>query len=142
LREVHRVLRVGGSVGLTTWGLASDIPARDVWNEEIDRHGAPPAAAMVARHDLMDTPEKVRSLLDAAGFGVSHIALIPWSYRPSREEFVQRHATLGITGRRLAGLSTGARSDFLRAVQARLERLQPGDFEDRSEVIGATAVAA
>jgi SAM-dependent methyltransferase len=141
LREVRRVLRVGGRLGLTTWGRDRVVPALDTWNDELHRHGAPPAPAMVAQHDLMDTPDKVRALLAAAGFAEPQVDFIPWSHRPTPDEFVRRHVALGATGRRLVGLSTDAQAAFVRDVRSRLEELPPDAFEDRSEVIGATAIA-
>jgi ubiquinone/menaquinone biosynthesis C-methylase UbiE len=141
LREVRRVLRTGGRVGVTTWGRDSVIPALEIWNEELDRHGAPPAPSMVAQHDLMDTPDKVRTLLETAGFREPRVDSIPWSHRPSLDEFVRRHVALGATGRRLVALSTHARTAFVREVRSRLEKLAADDFVDRREVIGATAVA-
>jgi ubiquinone/menaquinone biosynthesis C-methylase UbiE len=68
LREVRRVLRTGGGVGLTTWGRDAIVPAQEIWTEELDRHGAPPDGPLLARHNLMDTPGKLRALLDRAGF--------------------------------------------------------------------------
>ena len=41
LDEVRRVLRAGGSIGLATWGYDSGAPALAIWNQELDRHGAP-----------------------------------------------------------------------------------------------------
>ena len=141
LREVRRVLRVGGRMGLTTWGSDRVVPALEIWNDELDRYGAPPAPAMVAQHDLMDTPAKVHALLAAAGFAEPQVDFIPWSHRPTPDEFIRRHVALGATGRRLVGLSTDAQSAFVREVRSRLEQLPPNAFEDRSEVIGATAIA-
>jgi len=141
LREVRRVLRTGGCVGLAVWGRDSVGLAQEIWNEELDRHGAPTARPIVARHDLMDTPDKVRELLDMAGFRELWIDFVPWSHRPSLEEYVGRNAALGVSGRRIADLSPDARVAFLRDVRARLEKLSEDDFVDRSEVIAATAVA-
>jgi ubiquinone/menaquinone biosynthesis C-methylase UbiE len=141
LREVRRVLRVGGRLGLTTWGRDRVVPALEIWNDVLHRHGAPPAPAMVAQHDLMDTPDKVRALLAAAGFAEPQVDFIPWSHRPTPDEFVRRHVALGATGRRLVGLSKDAQAAFVRDVRSRLEELPPDAFEDRSEVIGATAIA-
>jgi SAM-dependent methyltransferase len=141
LREVRRVLRAGGTVGLTTWGQTATVPARAIWTEELDRHGAPPSDPLPARHDLMDTPQKLQELLDEAGFHRTETRPIPWFHRPRLEDFVALHSTLGVTGRRLAALDPVAQADFLRQVRARLEHLKDEDFVDRSEVIAATAIA-
>jgi len=141
LREVRRVLRSGGTMGLTVWGKSAVVPAREIWNEELDRYSAPSAVPTIAQHDLMDTPDKVQALLDVAGFHNPRIEFISWSNRPSPDEFVARNAALGATGRRIADLSPHARAAFLRDARARLEKLPSEDFVDRSEVIAATAVA-
>ena len=142
LREMRRALRAGGAVGLTTWTQDdTPVPALEVWTDELDRHGAPADAPFPARHDLMDTPEKLRGLLDEAGFHRADVRLVPWSHRPSLEDFVARHSRLGVAGRRLAALEPAARTDFLRDARARLERLTAADFADRAAVIAATATA-
>lgn len=141
LSDVRRVLRPGGAVGLTTWGRDANVPALDVWNDELDRHGAPPAEPLVARHELMDTPGKLRGLLGDAGYGEIWADVVPWSHRPSPEEFIARHTALGVAGRRLAGMEPAARSVFLRRVRSRLANLAADDFVDRSEVVAATATA-
>jgi ubiquinone/menaquinone biosynthesis C-methylase UbiE len=141
LREARRSLRPGGAVGLTTWGQDAGTPALDVWNDELDRYGAPPADALISRHDLMDTPGKLRTLLVNAGFREIRAEVVPWSHQPSPEEFIERHAALGMTGRRLAGMEPTARADFLRTVRSRLEELSSDDFVDRSTVIAATAIS-
>ena len=139
LAEVGRVLHPGGQLGLTTWGPTPPSPALTIWNDELDRHGAPAAPPLVTLHERMDTAAKVRSLLDAAGFAGSSIDVIPWSHRPSMEDFVRRHISLGATSRRLLGLPPSARTSFVRAARARLAELDPDAFTDRSEVIAATA---
>jgi ubiquinone/menaquinone biosynthesis C-methylase UbiE len=141
LGEVRRVLRAGGTVGLTTWGRPATVAARAIWTEELDRYGAPPDDPLPARHDLMDTPEKLKALLDQAGFHRTEARLVSWSHRPQLEEFVALHSTLGVAGRRLAALAPVAQVDFLRQVRTRLEHLKEEDFADRSEVIAATAIA-
>lgn len=42
LREVRRALREGGTIGLSTWGVASSFRADEIWDEELQAHGAPP----------------------------------------------------------------------------------------------------
>lgn len=143
LREVRRVVRTGGTVGLTTWGrdAISAVPALEIWIEELDRHGAPAEGPILAQHDLMDTPEKLRALLDQAGYHRTEAWSMPWSHNPSLEDFVARHSALGITGRRLAALEPAVRAEFLRRVRIRLEQLTAADFADHSDVVAATAIA-
>jgi ubiquinone/menaquinone biosynthesis C-methylase UbiE len=81
LREVKRVLRAGGSLGVTTWGQGTAIPAVEIWNEELDRYSAPPDSLVASRHGLMDTPQKLTALLDATGFHQTHVEIVPWSLR-------------------------------------------------------------
>lgn len=139
LREVRRVLGSGGAIGLTTWAYTVDIPAVKIWDEELDRHGAAPAESLGAQHHLMDTPDKVRGLLDAAGF-VEHAAQpVAWSHRPGREAFIARCLTMGIRGRRLAGLPATVQRAFAETVTVRLADLEPADFIERGEVILAVA---
>lgn len=140
LREVQRVLSAGGSLGVTTWGQGATTPAVEIWNEELDRHGAPPDSLVVSRHGLMDTPQKLKGLLDSTGFHQIRVEVVPWSHRPSMDAFVAQHTALGMTGRRLAGLEPAARRDFLRYVCGRLKNLKNEDFVDHGEVIAATAI--
>lgn len=142
LRDVRRVLRPGGAVGLTTWGQDAGVPALDIWNDELDRHGAPPAGPFIAQHELMDSPDKLRALLGDAGYVEIRAKVEPWSHRPSPDQFIARHTVLGVAGRRLTSMDSAARTDFLRRVRSRLENLAAEDFVDQSEVITATAIAA
>jgi ubiquinone/menaquinone biosynthesis C-methylase UbiE len=141
LRDVRRVLRPGGAVGLTTWGQDATVPALEIWNEELDRHGVPPADPFIARHELMDSPDKLRALLGNAGYDEIRAEIVPWSHQPSPEEFIARHTSLGTSGRRLAGMDSAARTEFLQRVRSRLENLAEEDYIDQSEVIAATAIA-
>jgi ubiquinone/menaquinone biosynthesis C-methylase UbiE len=140
LGEVGRVLCAGGSVGLAAWGYDSGAPALAIWNQELDRHGAPPDRPLIARHDLMNTPDKLQAMLRRTGFQHVQINVMPWSHRASLRQFIEQHRTLGVTGRRLARLEPAARGDFHRHVRRRLENISTEDFVDRGEVIMATAI--
>jgi ubiquinone/menaquinone biosynthesis C-methylase UbiE len=141
LREAHRVLRAGGTVGIVTWGRDSAVPAQQAWTEELNRYGAPSDGTLISRSEVMNTPGKLMALLNAAGFCQSHAEIVPWSDHPSMDEFITQRTTLGVAGRRLARLDPQRRAAFLQGVRARLESLSPEDFTDRSEVITAVAVA-
>ena len=141
LRAARRVLRPGGRIGLATWGEDRPAPALRVWNDELDRYGAPAADSLLAQHELMDSPAKVTGLLRTGGFQRVTSEVIAWSDHPTLTEFVDRHASLGATGRRLAVLDERVRSEFLHDVRERLESLAAENFLDQSDVIVATASA-
>ena len=111
----------------------------DTWNQELNRHGAPPDRPLIAQHELMNTPDKLRAMLQRSGFQRAEIKIMPWSHQASLGQFIEQHRTLGVTGRRLTQLRPAARADFLRNVRLRLESLCREDFLDRGEVLTATA---
>ena len=140
LRDVLRVLRQGGQIGLTTWGADAKATAVRIWNDELDRAGVAAAQPLLAQYELMDTPEKVYGLLSSVGFDDIRVEPIPWADEPTPAEFFERHLSVGLTGRRLATISDPDRRDeIVSRLQDRLSALAPEDFRDTSEVIGATA---
>lgn len=142
VREARRVLRPGGTVGLAVWGRDAPNPAVEIWNDELDRHGAPADDALVSRHDVLNTVEKLTAVCTAAGFTDVELGPVPWSHRPSRDEFIGHHLELGVTARRLARMAPQARDGFLLAVRDRLDGLAPDDFTDRREILAGTATAS
>jgi ubiquinone/menaquinone biosynthesis C-methylase UbiE len=142
LREAHRVLCPGGVLGLTTWASTVDPPAARIWDAELDRYGAAPVAPLFAQHHLMDSCEKVRGLLAAAGFVDPTTEQVPWSHTPSPEAFIARLLTMGARGRRLAGLPSTAQAAFAQTVRRRLTGLEPAGFVERGEVILASATTS
>jgi SAM-dependent methyltransferase len=138
LREVRRVLNPDGVVGLTTWGPAPRFHAEDVWNEELDAHGAPPDLAPSTRA-LMDTPEKVTGLLESAGLHVVSLHLEPWRQPMTVEQVVALKTSLGVPGRRLATLDPQTRDACVRRARQRLRELDADSLTDHDDVIYATA---
>jgi ubiquinone/menaquinone biosynthesis C-methylase UbiE len=129
VREVRRVLRPGGAIAVATWGPGlNDTPAERVWFELLDEFGAPEETDIVARHDLMDSREKVATLLEAGGFGVVHQEERVSADRIDLAEFVTRRTTLGPEHRRLRQLEHADQETFLRVVKERLGELGPDDF--------------
>ncbi len=139
VREIRRVLRAGGAAGVAVWGRERPVRALRIWHEELDRHGAPQDDALVSRHAVLNTPEKLTAVLNAGGFTDVDVGPVPWSRRPGLEEFVEHNTHLGLPARRLDRLDPVAREEFLRAVRPRLSRLDPEDFTDGREILAGTA---
>lgn len=138
LREVHRILAPGGRVGVATWAEGGGCPALDVWEEELDAHGAEPTEVLSA-HERTDTPEKVRSLLQAAGFRVESVALEPLTLRLTPDQFWEQRLRLGTSRSRLESLPEDRRTACLGRARARLSTLGEDDFRDRSSCVLAVA---
>jgi SAM-dependent methyltransferase len=139
--EIHRALRPGGRVGITMWGADRDAPALGVWYEELDEIGAPPAPPIVQTDVALESADAIEAVLRAAGFGAVEVRQIPWSYRPDLDTFIERHAALGATNRRMAALSEPDRQRVLRRVRDRLSTLPTSVLHDNSEVLAAIATA-
>lgn len=136
LSEVRRVLRAGGAMALGTWTAdTGNFPANHLWADLLDEHGADPEDPAPARHDLMDTPEKVAGLLDDAGFKVVRTETRVTVDRMDLTEFLARRTTLGIPARRFASLSAPAREACLAAARKRFVELGPEDLTARDQAI-------
>lgn len=83
LREVRRVLRPGGTVGVVTWGQDAGVPGLSFWTEELDAHDAvpDPRDLIVMRQAEMDTPEKLERWLSAAGYVAARVWRRTFEYR-------------------------------------------------------------
>jgi ubiquinone/menaquinone biosynthesis C-methylase UbiE len=141
LAQARRVLRPGGVAGVAVWGEDNPPQALTIWHDELDRHGAPQDAALVSRHDVLDTVGKLTGRLAAAGFTDIEIGPVAWSHRPSPEEFIAHSTELGVTSRRLKRMPPATREEFLRAVRARLAELPPEGFTDGRQILAGTARA-
>lgn len=142
LAEVHRVLRPDGLLGVVTWGRADPGgPAWEAWEECLARAGAPARdpAPPVAWREAIDTPERLRNLLDDLGFH-THRAwqeVGEWHWTPATlADYLVR---LGGTARRLETLPPERQAACRAAGRAALERLAPGDLAWRPEVVFALA---
>ncbi|MBJ7596189.1 MAG: methyltransferase domain-containing protein [Candidatus Dormibacteraeota bacterium] len=138
LREVRRVLAADGAIGLTTWGSAGSFPAEDIWNEELDAHGAPPDPAQ-STYAVMDTPEKVTGLLASAGFRTLSLHLEPWRQIMTPDQVVALRTSIGAPARRLAALDPEIREVCVSRARERLLGLDEAALTDRDDVIYATA---
>jgi SAM-dependent methyltransferase len=144
LAEVRRVLRPGGAIGCTSWGRGYELPGTAIWTRELDLHGAGPDLKPDAakRDTLMDTPDKLGSLLEAAGLPVSRI----WIERPERRwtgaELLELTSRYGATSRRLGTLDPSSRRECLARVEASLAALPAEELAYRPEMLLAIAKRA
>jgi hypothetical protein len=139
LIEAARILRKGGTIGTLTWGRGPSYPALDVWNEQLDANGAAPADGRFARHDLVDTPGKMRDLLERSGFVSIRSWTWPFEHRQSIEQFLAHRTGHGASKRRFDSLGAGDQNLCIARVRSRLQALAPDDLVDRSEVVFALA---
>jgi len=142
LIEVRRVLRSGGAIGTTTWDGDPRFPAQWAWIEELEAHGAAPVApAMMSNHEPVNSPARMRNLLERAGFGSVRTWTHRFGHAYTLDEFMTVRTRLGWSKRRVESLPADARRAFLRSARSRLEKMSPRDFLDDAEIIFATAVA-
>ena len=140
LAEAARVLTKGGRVGCITWGGEFESRADRVWVECLDAHGAPPTdPAIITRHDAVDSPSKMETLLHGAGFR---------GIRSWEEELVdgfdidrllRLKTNLGASKPRFDGLDPAAREACLGSARGRLEGLTAEDFVARGKVVYSVA---
>jgi len=141
LREIRRVLRPWGIVGIVVWGKCPDVPGVAIWNEELDQHGAAedPREQSVMQHAEMDTTEKLSGLVRLSGL----VPLRVWSelfeHRWTPEVLVEMQVGCGMPGRRLATLSEPARTACRQRAEARIRRLPSAELVFRPEALFAKA---
>lgn len=142
LREARRVLRPGGHVGTLTWGGDLESNATRMWTECLDAHGAAAVdPATQARHDLVDTPEKMENLLREAGFHDICAGTSDLVYTIELEHLLRLKTSLGSSKPRYDGLDTKARAACVADARRRMQELAPDDFVARGKIIFALAIA-
>jgi ubiquinone/menaquinone biosynthesis C-methylase UbiE len=144
LRECHRVLRHGGCIGVTTWGRDAETPGLAIWREELERAGAPPDPrdARVMQQALMDTPDKLRRLLDAAGFNAVRTWACTAVHQFTVDGLIAVQTGCGMPARRLAQLPESQRAQCEARVRARLACLGREQLVYRPEVLFACGRAS
>ncbi len=140
VREVLRALRPGGWIGIATWGDQPGFPASAACEEELSAHDAPPdPVSAISRHDVVNAPEKLVTLLESGGFTEVRAWSRRFEHGWGREEFYEMRSRYGSQRRRLDKLDVEARADCLARFRERLEPLEPDDFVYRPEIVYATA---
>jgi SAM-dependent methyltransferase len=140
LVEVRRVLRGGGMVGIATWGDQPPYEASTICDQELDAAGAgPDPTTALARHDQVNTPDRLGNLLGQSGFGEVRTWAERFEQRWDREGFLTLRAGYGAHRRRLDTLDPSTRADCLARFRERLNSLGDDDFVYRPEVVFGTA---
>jgi SAM-dependent methyltransferase len=141
LEEVGRVLRPGGILGVVTWGGEQDLPGSEMWDEELAAHGAgPDPAQSIARHELMDQPEKLAALFERANLATvrtwAQVCKRQWNV----DDLVRLRVGFGASQRRLDQLAPEARLTCLARIRARMGALASDELVFRPEIIYGLAV--
>ena len=135
IAEMARVLRSGGLVGTTTWGDENEPVSYQVWNDELDRHGAPPPDPDFARFEEVDTPGKVEGLM--MSHGIRPVRSWVGEYRaiPTPDEFIAHRIGHGRSRQRVQPIPEEKRIRCLRDARERLKALTPDSFEEVADVV-------
>lgn len=141
LGAVRLALKLGGVVGVVTWGCDPGLPGLSIWAEELDAQGAGPDTrdASVMQHARMDSPQKLEELLLDAGFDTVRTWCDSFEHHWRRDELLALQLGCGAAARRLARLSAAAVSECRTRVESRLARLPDAALVYRPEVVYAVA---
>ena len=142
LREVFRVLRPGGAVGIVTWGKDDGVPGLSIWKEELDAAGAAPdyRDPVVMQQARMDTPDKLSALLASAGYRAVQTWAQVFEHRWAIDAVVKVQLGCGMAARRIGSLPAGAARECEERVRHRMARLPPDALVHRPEILFATAL--
>ncbi len=141
LVEAKRVLRKGGTVALTTWASEGESVAARIWNEELNAHGAIAGDKLgrLAQHELMDSTDKVCSLLRTAGFTSAQAECRVFEQTISSADFLALKTSVGSSAQRFESLSATAQADCVTRARERLTGLTANDFTTHMTIVLASA---
>jgi SAM-dependent methyltransferase len=140
LKEAHRVLKSGGQVGTVTWGSDLVSAATTIWDEELERHGAPPPpdpSQTQTCHDRVDTPDKMNVLLTSAGFHRVRAWQERFEYMIEADHLIRLRTSLGRPRARFDALSTEERESCVTRARERMSLLRADEFLAKGLVVYA-----
>ena len=106
----------------------------ELFGRTLDDHGGVDPDPGYVCHELMRTPERVRALLESAGFDAVRRRTEPFELPLDLDSFIALRTELGAGRRRLERMPKEAREACVADVRARLAELAPGDLVERDEV--------
>jgi SAM-dependent methyltransferase len=141
LREVARVLRPNGQVGIVCWGNDPGMPGAAIWTEELNREGAgaDPRHPSVIQVGAMNTKEKLTQLIESSGLRVVKLWSELFCHEFGLEDLLAVQLGVGVAARRLPSLAAEARARCEGRARERLGRLSKSELEYRPEVLFAVA---
>lgn len=143
LAELRRVLKPRGVLGITTWGDDPGQPGAAIWNQELDRVGAPPdpRPPTVNQRTLMDTPDKLNTLVSNAGYASARIWSVRCAHKWTIERLMANQVSCGAPMRRLEQIPPAVRRVCEARVRRGLEMLTEGELLYQPEVLFCVATA-
>ena len=137
--EAARVLRPRGWLLAATWGSQLGTSADVVVGEEVDTAGAPLGPDLPRSDELTDSPDRMRDLLEPAGFSDITTTARPLDAQFNAASTLAMRIGSGNLGWRFHQLSPPAQAGVRERANARLAALGPEGFLDQSEVQLTTA---
>ena len=132
--EAARVLRSGGWLLAATWGSQLGTGADVIIGEEVDAAGAPPGPELLRSDELTDSPDRMRELLEPAGFTDIITTARPLDAQFDAASTLAMRTGSGNLGWRFHRLTAAAQAQVRERASARLAALGGQEFLDRSEV--------
>ena len=141
---VRSAMRPGGRIGIAVWGTGEVFPAMTAWDEESDRIGVPPDPAAAGPGDgreQVDSPEKLRGVLERAGFSEASAESAEWHVEWDTGDFLEWRLRMGPSRRRLGQLDRDERERAVTALRDHVAALGPDALVHHDEVVLGTATA-
>lgn len=142
LCEAHRILRRGGLLGTLTWAGEFESTAARIWADCLNAQGAPPIdRAAAARHDAVDTPEKMEVLLQGAGFTSPRSWTGELAGTLDAQHLIRLKTSVGSAKQRFDSLTPSAQETCMAQARGRMSGLASEDFVSRGRVVYSVASA-
>jgi hypothetical protein len=124
-----------------TWGRDPGLPGLPIWKEELDRAGAAPDPRdpAVMQQPLMDSPAKLRALIEANNLDVAELWAADMRYQCNVGDLLATQVGCGLPARRLPSLDSATRATCEARVRERISQLTPLELVYAPEVLFAVA---